>query len=50
MWQNYWVGQKFVQFFYKIKNTFLVFTNNFIDLDVLSVCSLSPGVTLTVLH
>ena len=29
-------------FFYKIKDTFFIFTNNFVDLDILSMSPLSP--------
>ena len=38
---TYWVGQKVCMgFFCKIKNIFFIFTNNFIDLDILSMLAL----------
>ena len=38
----YWVGQKVCLFFFcKIKGIFFIFTNNFIDLDVLSMLAVS---------
>ena len=34
----YWLGQKVcVIFFHKVKDTFFIFTNNFIDLDILLI-------------
>ena len=38
----YWAGQNVsLVFFYKIKDTFFIFTNNFIDLDILSMLAIS---------
>ena len=38
----YWVGQRVCMFFFhKIKDTFLIFTNNFIDLDIWSMSAIS---------
>ena len=35
---SYWFGQKVhIILFYKTKDTFFIFTNNFIDLDLLSM-------------
>ena len=36
-----WPKSPFRFFFYKIKDTFFVFTNNFIDLDSLSMSAIS---------
>ena len=36
----YWAGQK-VHKVFSIKDTFLIFTNNFIDLDILSMSAIS---------
>ena len=45
MWASgrwYWVGQNSpFSFFHKIKDTFFIFTNNFIDLDILSMLAVS---------
>ena len=41
----YWVGQKVRVFFScKIKDMFFIFTNNFIDLDILSMSAVSSTV------
>ena len=38
----YWVGQKVhIIFSHKMNDTFFIFTNNFIDLDILSVSAIS---------
>ena len=38
----YWVGQNVcMDFFHKIEDTFFIFTNNFIDLDILSRSTIS---------
>ena len=40
--ENYWVGQKVrLVFFCKINDTCFIFTNNFIDLDILSMLAIS---------
>ena len=43
---TYWVGQKVHLgcFSHKIKDTFFILTNNFIDLDILSMLAISWGV------
>ena len=39
---TFWVGQNSAfSFFHKVKDTFLIFTNNFIDLDILSMSAVS---------
>ena len=38
---KHWVGQKsLVRFFHKIKDTFFIFTNNCMDLDILSMSAI----------
>ena len=45
----YWVGQKVsLVYFRKIKDTFTIFTNNFIDLDILSMSAIPYGRMLIV--
>ena len=37
-------------FFHKIQGTFFIFTNNFIDLDILKMVRILRGIMLTILN